>query len=71
MAHLVIRNLDDDVKAKPRHRVRRHGPSSEEEASKILRNAVASPKTELLARACMPCSGPASGRVESTGNSIG
>lgn len=40
MAQLVVRNLDDDVKAKLRERARRHGHSTEEEVREILRNAV-------------------------------
>ena len=40
MAQLVVRNLDDDVKAKLQKRARRHGRSTEEEVRDILRNAV-------------------------------
>jgi plasmid stability protein len=40
MAPLVVRNLDDDVKAKLQRRARRHGRSTEEEVREILRNAV-------------------------------
>jgi plasmid stability protein len=40
MAQLVVRNLDDDVKAKLRERARQHGRSTEEEVREILRNAV-------------------------------
>ena len=40
MAQLVVRNLDDDVKAKLQRRARRHGRSTEEEVREILRNAV-------------------------------
>jgi antitoxin FitA len=40
MAQLVVRNLDDDVKAKLQERARRHGRSTEEEVREILRNAV-------------------------------
>jgi antitoxin FitA len=40
MAQLIVRNLDDDVKAKLRRRARRHGRSTEEEVRDILRNAV-------------------------------
>ena len=42
MAQLVVRQLDDDVKEKLRHRARRHGRSTEEEVREILRNAVRS-----------------------------
>jgi antitoxin FitA len=40
MAQLLVRQLDDDVKAKLRRRARRHGRSTEEEVREILRNAV-------------------------------
>ena len=40
MAQLLIRNLDDDVKAKLRDRARMHGRSTEEEVREILRNSV-------------------------------
>jgi plasmid stability protein len=40
MAQLVVRNLDDDVKAKLQRRARRHGRSTEEEVRDILRSAV-------------------------------
>jgi plasmid stability protein len=40
VAQLVVRNLDDDVKAKLQRRARRHGRSTEEEVREILRNAV-------------------------------
>lgn len=40
MAQLVVRNLDDDVKAKLQRRARRHGRSTEEEVRDILRGAV-------------------------------
>jgi plasmid stability protein len=40
MAQLVVRNLDDDVKAKLQRRAKRHGHSTEEEVRSILRNAV-------------------------------
>lgn len=40
MAQLVVRRLDDDVKAKLQRRARRHGRSTEEEVREILRNAV-------------------------------
>ena len=40
MAQLLVRHLDDDVKAKLQHRARRHGHSTEEEVREILRNAV-------------------------------
>jgi plasmid stability protein len=39
----LVRNLDDDVKAKLRVRAAEHGRSMEEEVRAILRHAVASP----------------------------
>ena len=42
MGQLVVRRLDDDVKAKLQLRARRHGRSTEEEVREILRNAVRS-----------------------------
>jgi antitoxin FitA len=40
MAQILIRQLDDDVKAKLQRRARRHGRNTEEEVREILRNAV-------------------------------
>lgn len=40
MAQIVVRQLDDDVKAKLQRRARQHGRSTEEEVREILRNAV-------------------------------
>ena len=40
MAQLVVRNLEEPVKARLRQRARRHGRSMEEEIRDILRNAV-------------------------------
>ena len=40
MAQLVVRNLEDDVKAKLQQRAKRHGRSTEEEVRDILRAAV-------------------------------
>ena len=40
MAQLLVRNLDDEVKARLQRRARRHGRSTEEEVREILRNAV-------------------------------
>ena len=48
MGQIVVRRLDDDVKAKLQRRARRHGRSTEEEVREILRNAV---RTEGSARA--------------------
>ena len=50
MAQLVVRNLDDDVKAKLQQRARRHGRSTEEEVREILRNAVRNEPTEPLGK---------------------
>jgi plasmid stability protein len=41
MAQLVVRDLNDEVKAKLQLRARQHGHSLEEEVRDILRNAVA------------------------------
>ena len=41
MAQLLVRNLDDDVKAKLRVLAAQHGRSMEEEVRAILRQAVA------------------------------
>ena len=40
MSQLLVRHLDDDVKAKLQRRARRHGRSTEEEVREILCNAV-------------------------------
>ncbi|MCX2929998.1 toxin-antitoxin system [Mycobacterium sp. CVI_P3] len=40
MAQILIRQLEDDTKAKLQRLARRHGRSAEEEAREILRNAV-------------------------------
>ena len=40
MAQLVVRHLEQAVKARLQRRARRHGRSMEEEAREILRNAV-------------------------------
>ena len=40
MAQILVRNLEDDVKAKLQRRARQHGRSTEEEVREILRNAV-------------------------------
>ena len=40
VAQLLVRNLDDDVKAKLQRRARRHGRSTEEEVRDILLSAV-------------------------------
>ena len=40
MAQILVRNLDEGVKAKLQRRARRHGHSTEEEVRDILRKAV-------------------------------
>jgi len=40
MAQLLVRRLDEDVKARLQRRARRHGRSTEEEVREILRDAV-------------------------------
>ena len=53
MAQLLVRNLEDAVKARLQRRARRHGHSTEEEVREILRNAVrdeAAPRTPLGSR---------------------
>jgi plasmid stability protein len=40
MAQILIRQLDDDLKARLQKRARTHGRSTEEEVREILRNAV-------------------------------
>lgn len=40
MAQILIRQLDDDLKARLQRRARQHGRSTEEEVREILRNAV-------------------------------
>ena len=41
MAHVLVRNLDHDVKERLQPRARRHGHSMEEEIRAILRRALA------------------------------
>lgn len=40
MAQLIVRNLDDDLKARLQRRARKHGRSTEAEVREILRIAV-------------------------------
>jgi len=40
MAQLVVRNIEDEVKARLAQRARAHGHSMEEEVRRILRDAV-------------------------------
>ncbi|MDF2781429.1 MAG: toxin-antitoxin system [Geminicoccaceae bacterium] len=53
MAQLLIRNLEDEVKARLQRRAWRHGRSPGEEAREILRNAVkgeSAPRKPLASR---------------------
>jgi plasmid stability protein len=53
VAQILIRQLEDDVKAKLQRRARQHGRSTEEEVRDILRNAVrdeGQPPTKLGSR---------------------
>lgn len=53
MAQLLVRGLEEDVKAGLRRRARRHGHSTEQEVRDILRNAVnqeATPRALLGSR---------------------
>ena len=43
MAQVVVRNIEDDVKARLKQRAAQHGWSMEEEVRQILRKAVAEP----------------------------
>ncbi len=49
MAQLLVRNLDDDVKAQLRKRARQRGRSTEEEVREILRHAVRSKDVSVRA----------------------
>lgn len=40
MAQVVVRNIEEDVKAQLKQRAARHGWSMEEEVRQILRNAI-------------------------------
>jgi antitoxin FitA len=46
MAQLVVRNLEDEVKAQLRERAARHGRSMEEEVREILRDATREDKPD-------------------------
>jgi len=47
MAQLVVRNIEDTVKSRLRHRAARHGRSMEEEVRDILRDAVKEEETSV------------------------
>jgi plasmid stability protein len=60
MAQILIRQLDDDTKAKLQRLARQHGRSTEEEVREILRNAVRSvddPPARLGSRIAMRFTG--------------
>ena len=44
MAQVVVRNIEDDIKAQLKQRASEHGWSMEEEVRQILRKAVAEPR---------------------------
>ena len=44
MAQLVVRNIEDSVKARLQRRAKKHGRSMEEEVRDILRNAANEPE---------------------------
>jgi plasmid stability protein len=48
MAQLVVRNLEEDVKARLQRRASRHGRSMEQEVREILRNAAMSEDTSAV-----------------------
>ena len=50
MSQLLVRNLDDDLKARLQRRAASHGRSMEEEARAILRAAADQDETTLPAR---------------------
>ena len=45
MAQLLVRNLENQLKARLQRRAKRHGHSMEEEAREILRNALREEET--------------------------
>lgn len=46
MAQILVRNIEDDIKAKLAEKARRHGVSLEEEARMHLRAAAVAPEPE-------------------------
>lgn len=48
MAQLVVRNLENSVKARLQRRAKKHGRSMEEEVRDILRNAANEPETPTV-----------------------
>ena len=49
MAQLIVRNLEESVKARLQRRANRHGQSMEKEVRDILRNAVAGDRSTISA----------------------
>jgi antitoxin FitA len=45
VAQILVRQIEEDVKAKLQQRARRHGRSTEEEVREILRNSVRDEQT--------------------------
>jgi len=48
MAQILVRNLEDSLKARLQRRAKRHGQSMEAEAREILRNALRPDKTQAV-----------------------
>ena len=48
MAQILVRKLEDRLKARLQRRAKRHGRSMEEEAREILRNALKDPETPAV-----------------------
>ena len=61
MASITIRNLDDDVKTRLRVRAAEHGLSMEEEARRILRDALDRERPRNLADIALELFGPERG----------
>ena len=67
MAQLLIRNLEDEVKARLQRRARQHNRSTEEEVREILRNVVkedGGPQLGLGSRIVARFSGLGLGEIE-------
>lgn len=63
MASITIRKLDDQLKAKLKHRAAAHGCSMEEEIRRILRETLDREKPETLADIARELFGPEHGFV--------
>ncbi len=48
MAQLLVRNIEDQLKARLQRRAKRHGRSMEEEVREILRNALKSEEAQTV-----------------------